>query len=73
MPRSIRASTARALPCSRRTPSRKPSAIRARPLDDLLVFHTVFGKTVPDISLNAIANLGYAECRFLGRSIRATR
>lgn len=34
------------------------------PLDDLLVFHIVFGKTVPDISLNAIANLGYAECRF---------
>lgn len=35
------------------------------PLDDLLVFHTVFGKTVPDISLNAVANLGYAEGRFL--------
>jgi 2-methylfumaryl-CoA hydratase len=35
------------------------------PLDDLLVFHTVFGKTVADISLNAIANLGYAACRFL--------
>jgi 2-methylfumaryl-CoA hydratase len=35
------------------------------PLDDLLVFHTVFGKTVPDISLNAVANLGYAGCRFL--------
>ena len=35
------------------------------PVDDLLVFHTVFGKTVADISLNAIANLGYAECRFL--------
>src|SRR5262245_30960220 len=35
------------------------------PVDDLLVFHTVFGKTVPDISLNAIANLGYAEGRFL--------
>ncbi len=35
------------------------------PLDDLLVFHVVFGKTVPDISLNAIANLGYADCRFL--------
>ncbi len=35
------------------------------PLDDLLVFHTVFGKSVPDISLNAIANLGYAEGRFL--------
>jgi 2-methylfumaryl-CoA hydratase len=35
------------------------------PLDDLLVFHLVFGKTVPDISLNAVANLGYADCRFL--------
>src|SRR4029077_12472329 len=35
------------------------------PVDDLLVFHIVFGKTVPDISLNAIANLGYASCRFL--------
>jgi 2-methylfumaryl-CoA hydratase len=35
------------------------------PLDDLLVFHMVFGKTVPDISLNAVANLGYADFRFL--------
>jgi 2-methylfumaryl-CoA hydratase len=35
------------------------------PLDDLLTFHVVFGKTTPDISLNAIANLGYANCRFL--------
>lgn len=35
------------------------------PLDDLLVFHVVFGKTVPDISLNAVANLGYAGVRFL--------
>ncbi len=35
------------------------------PLDDLLTFHVVFGKTTPDISLNAIANLGYAACRFL--------
>ncbi|HEY7748337.1 MAG TPA: MaoC family dehydratase [Aestuariivirgaceae bacterium] len=34
------------------------------PVDDLLVFHMIFGKTVADISLNAIANLGYAECRF---------
>ena len=38
---------------------------RQAPLDDLLVFHVVFGKTVPDISLNAVANLGYADCRFL--------
>ena len=37
---------------------------RRAPIDDLIVFHTVFGKTVPDVSLNAIANLGYAECRF---------
>ncbi len=35
------------------------------PIDDVLVFHIVFGKTVPDVSLNAVANLGYAECRFL--------
>jgi 2-methylfumaryl-CoA hydratase len=35
------------------------------PIDDLLVFHVVFGKTVPDISRNAVANLGYAQCRFL--------
>jgi 2-methylfumaryl-CoA hydratase len=35
------------------------------PVDDFLVFHMVFGKTVPDISLNAVANLGYAAGRFL--------
>ncbi|MEA2989849.1 MAG: 2-methylfumaryl-CoA hydratase [Alphaproteobacteria bacterium] len=35
------------------------------PVDDLLVFHVVFGKTVADISINAVANLGYAACRFL--------
>jgi 2-methylfumaryl-CoA hydratase len=34
--------------------------LKAAPVDDLLVFHIVFGKTVPDISLNAVANLGYA-------------
>lgn len=34
------------------------------PVDDLLVFHVVFGKSVPDISLNAVANLGYAGGRF---------
>ena len=36
----------------------------ASPFDDWLVFHTVFGKTVPDISLNAVANLGYAQGRW---------
>lgn len=35
------------------------------PLDELIAFHTVFGKTVPDVSLNAVANLGYAEGRWL--------
>jgi 2-methylfumaryl-CoA hydratase len=35
------------------------------PIEDLAAFHTVFGKSVPDVSLNAIANLGYAEGRFL--------
>ena len=39
--------------------------LAASPLDDLIAFHTVFGKTVPDVSLNAIANLGYAEGRWL--------
>jgi 2-methylfumaryl-CoA hydratase len=50
---------------------------RDTPIDDLLVFHLVFGRTVPDISLNAIANLGYAKCRFGapvygGDTLRAT-
>jgi 2-methylfumaryl-CoA hydratase len=34
------------------------------PIDDLLVFHMVFGKSVPDVSLNAVANLGYAGVVF---------
>ncbi|MFO0214574.1 MAG: MaoC family dehydratase, partial [Burkholderiales bacterium] len=38
---------------------------RTTPVDDLFVFHIAFGKTVPDISYNAVANLGYAECRFV--------
>lgn len=49
----------------------------ARPVDDLVTFHTIFGKSVPDISLNAVANLGYAEGRFLrpvfpGETLSAT-
>ncbi|MDD2383542.1 MAG: MaoC family dehydratase [Sulfurospirillaceae bacterium] len=35
-----------------------------KPIDDLLMFHLTFGKSVQDISLNAIANLGYAEISF---------
>jgi 2-methylfumaryl-CoA hydratase len=46
------------------------------PLPDWLVFHTVFGKTVGQVSLNAVANLGYADGRFLapvypGATLRA--
>jgi 2-methylfumaryl-CoA hydratase len=51
--------------------------LRGSPIDDMIVFHTVFGKTVPDVSLNAVANLGYAEARFLkpvwaGDTLRST-
>ncbi len=34
------------------------------PVDNFLVFHIAFGKTVNDVSLNAVANLGYAEVQF---------
>ena len=34
-------------------------------INDMLTFHIVFGKTVNDVSLNAVANLGYASVRFL--------
>ncbi|MCA0964226.1 MaoC family dehydratase [Salipiger bermudensis] len=49
----------------------------AAPIDDLAAFHVVFGKTVPDVSLNAVANLGYAEGRWLkpvyaGDTLRAS-
>lgn len=43
----------------------RASGLPASPVDDLITFHTVFGKTVPDVSLNAVANLGYAEGRWL--------
>ncbi|MCP5037424.1 MAG: MaoC family dehydratase [Rhodobacteraceae bacterium] len=51
--------------------------LAASPMDDLAVFHTVFGKSVPDISLNAVANLGYGEGRWLapvwpGDTLRST-
>ena len=36
----------------------------AAPLDDFLVFHLVFGRTVPDVSRNGVSNLGYADGRF---------
>lgn len=55
----------------------RASGLAQSPLDDLAGFHVVFGKTVPDVSLNAVANLGYAEGRFLkpvqvGDTLRST-
>ncbi|MCH8613657.1 MaoC family dehydratase [Arsenicicoccus dermatophilus] len=38
----------------------KGLGLERMPVDSLLVFHVVFGKSVPEISLNAVANLGYA-------------
>jgi 2-methylfumaryl-CoA hydratase len=47
------------------------------PLDDMAAFHMVFGKTVPDVSLNAVANLGYGEGQWVrpvytGDTLQAT-
>ncbi|SMC63200.1 MaoC family dehydratase [Primorskyibacter flagellatus] len=55
----------------------RASGLPQSPLDDLAAFHVVFGKTVPDVSLNAVANLGYAEGRWLkpvypGDTLRST-
>lgn len=47
------------------TPLAQSCGLPRAPLDDMIVFHKVFGATVPDISLNAVANLGYAELRWL--------
>jgi len=46
-------------------PFAQSCGLPASPLDDMIAFHVVFGKTVPDVSLNAVANLGYAEGRWL--------
>ena len=45
----------------------------SRPLDDLLVFNVAFGKTVPDISLNAVANLATPNCAFSPQCSAETR
>ncbi len=42
----------------------KQMGYKKKPIDDMLAFHLTFGKSVQDISLNAIANLGYAEVSF---------
>jgi 2-methylfumaryl-CoA hydratase len=55
----------------------KGCGLPGSPIDDLITFHLVLGKSVPDISLNAVANLGYAEGRwhvpvYAGDTLRAT-
>jgi len=57
-------------------PLARAMGYRDRTVDDLLLFHVAFGKTVPEVSRNAVANLGYADVRFLapcypGDTIRA--
>ena len=49
-------------------PFARALGFKTAPLDELLVFHTVFGMSVGDISLNAVANLGYAQVR-LGKPL----
>lgn len=53
------------------------AGLPTRPLDGWLVFNLAFGQTVREISTSAIANLGYAELRFLrpvfaGDTLRST-
>jgi 2-methylfumaryl-CoA hydratase len=46
-------------------PAARALGFRRQTVDDLLAFHIAFGKTVADVSFNAVANLGYADVRFL--------
>lgn len=46
------------------TPLASEMGYQNKPIDDILLFHLTFGKSVQDVSLNAIANLGYAEIAF---------
>ena len=45
-------------------PFARSLGLPAAPLDSMVVFHMVFGRTVAEVSRNAIANLGYAGVRF---------
>jgi 2-methylfumaryl-CoA hydratase len=53
----------RALHCSREFA--QALGFERETVHDMLVFHIVFGRAVPDVSLNSPANLGYADVRFL--------
>ena len=53
-----------ATPCTAPFQLQIVSILNAAPIDDMLLFHIAFGRTVNDISLNAVANLGYANIQF---------
>jgi len=46
-------------------PAAQSVGLERQTIDDLLAFHVAFGKTVADVSFNAVANLGYADVRLL--------
>ena len=51
--------------CSRRAPSPRRSATATRRSTTCWCSTSCSARSVPDISLNAVANLGYAGCQFL--------
>ncbi len=53
----------RALHCA--APFARAVGLERESIHDLLAFHIVFGRSVGQVSLNAVANLGYADVRFL--------
>ena len=63
--RSMQHSMARVSLSSPPIHSRKPSAIHRLQSMTSSCFTSSSARRCPDISLNAVANLGYAECRFL--------
>lgn len=52
-------------PLSSATTYAKSLGFKREVVHELLTFHIVFGKSVGDISRNAVANLGYADVHFL--------
>lgn len=51
-------------PLQRSRPLALAIGLRDRPVDDILVFKIAFGHSVPDVSMRAVATLGYGDCRF---------
>ncbi len=71
------ASTGSRFPLNYSVEFSKQLGFQSTPIDDILLFHLVFGRTVPDLSLNAVANLGYAgvvfhKSAFVGDTVTAS-